>query len=156
MLRCRPLGHANTSRGVQGRRPTLYVHEKRLAALPVPVLVVVGDEDALLPQAEANSSSASFRRARPRLPRRPGTCVELENPEEFNRLCLEFLGEGGRREPLVGSVATEIRGAVAIVTLDNAARRNAIDAKGRFGARRRGGGSEEAQGRRRAGAARRR
>src|SRR5882672_6720252 len=45
LLAMSPIGHANTQLGVQGGRPTLYVHEKRLAALSIPVLVVVGDED---------------------------------------------------------------------------------------------------------------
>ena len=30
-----PLGHANTMRGVQGGRPPLYAHEKRIASLRV-------------------------------------------------------------------------------------------------------------------------
>ena len=92
MLAMSPLGHANTSRGVQGRRPTLYVHEKRLAALPVPVLVVVGDEDA-----PCRKPSEFLERVLPdvrvRVFPQTGHCVNLENPEEFNRLCLEFLGE---------------------------------------------------------------
>ena len=92
MLAMSPLGHANTSRGVQGRRPTLYVHEKRLAGLRLPVLVVIGDEDA-----PCRKPSEFLERvlpdARLRVFPQTGHCVNLENPEEFNRLCLEFLGE---------------------------------------------------------------
>ena len=92
LLAMSPLGHANTSRGVQGRRPTLYVHEKRIAALRLPVLVVVGDEDE-----PCRKPSDFLERVLPdaRLHVLPGTghCVNLENPEEFNRLCLAFVGE---------------------------------------------------------------
>ena len=91
LLAMSPLGHATTSRGVQGRRPTLYVHEKRLASLEVPVLVVVGDEDA-----PCRKPSEFLERALPdvRLQVFPqtGHCVNLENPAEFDRLCLEFIG----------------------------------------------------------------
>jgi pimeloyl-ACP methyl ester carboxylesterase len=92
LLAMSPLGHANTSRGVQGRRPTLYVHEKRLAALPVPVLVVVGDEDA-----PCRKPSDFLKRVLPdaslHVIPQTGHCVNLENPDEFNRLCMNFLGK---------------------------------------------------------------
>ena len=39
------LGHANTLRGVQLRRPPLYTMEKQLARLKVPLHAFVGDED---------------------------------------------------------------------------------------------------------------
>ncbi len=92
MLAMSPLGHANTSRGVQGRRPTLYAHEKRLAALSVPVLVVVGDED------EGCRKPSDFLErvlpdARLHVIPQTGHCVNLENSAEFNRLCLAFIGE---------------------------------------------------------------
>jgi pimeloyl-ACP methyl ester carboxylesterase len=90
LLAMSPLGHANTMRGVQARRPTLYVHEKRLAALSIPVLVVVGDEDT-----GCRKPSEFLERVLPdvRLQVFPetGHCVNLENPAEFNRLCLAFV-----------------------------------------------------------------
>ena len=90
LLAMSPAGHANTQLGVQGRRPPLYVHEKRLAALRVPVLVVVGDEDA-----PCRKPSDFLERVLPdaRLHVFPqtGHCVNLENPAEFNRLCLGFI-----------------------------------------------------------------
>lgn len=90
LLAMSPAGHANTQLGVQGRRPPLYVHEKRLVALRLPVLVVVGDEDEpcrkpsdflarVLPDARLHVFSQT------------GHCVNLENPAEFNRLCLGFI-----------------------------------------------------------------
>ena len=92
MLAMSPLGHANTSRGVQGRRPTLYVHEKRIAALHLPVLVVVGDEDEPC-RKPSDFLERTLPDARLRVFPQTGHCVNLENPEEFNRLCLEFLAE---------------------------------------------------------------
>jgi len=90
LLAMSPLGHASTMRGVQARRPTLYVHEKRLAALSIPVLVVVGDEDAgcrkpsdFLERVLSDVRLKGFPQT--------GHCVNLENPAEFNRLCLEFI-----------------------------------------------------------------
>ena len=85
-----PVGHANTMRGVQARRPPLYAHEKRLASLRVRTLVVVGDEDA-----GCRKPSEFLERVLPnaRLVVVPGTghAVNQEEPAEFNRLCLAFL-----------------------------------------------------------------
>lgn len=90
LLAMLPLGHANTMRGVQGRRPPLYVHEKRLAGLHIPVLVVVGDEDA-----GCRKPSDFLKRVLPdaslHVFPQTGHCVNLENPAEFNRLCLGFI-----------------------------------------------------------------
>jgi pimeloyl-ACP methyl ester carboxylesterase len=90
LLAMSPLGHANTMRGVQGRRLPLYAHEKRLAALSLPVLVVVGDEDA-----GCRKPSEFLERvlpdARLHVFAQTGHCVNLENPAEFNDLCLGFI-----------------------------------------------------------------
>jgi len=90
LLAMSPLGHANTMRGVQGKRPPLYVHEPRLAALFIPVLVVVGDEDA-----GCREPSEFLKRVLPdaslHVIPRTGHCVNLEDPAGFNRLCLEFI-----------------------------------------------------------------
>ena len=93
-----PLGHANTSRGVQARRPTLYVHEKRLAALAVPVLVVVGDEDEPC-RKPSDFLGGVLPDARLHVFPETGHCVNLENPVEFNRLCLDFIGEPVAAKP---------------------------------------------------------
>jgi pimeloyl-ACP methyl ester carboxylesterase len=92
LLAMSPLGHASTSHGVQGRRPTLYVHEKRLAGLRVPVLVVVGDEDEPC-RKPSDFLERVLPDARLRVFPRTGHCVNLENPDEFNKLCLAFLDE---------------------------------------------------------------
>jgi pimeloyl-ACP methyl ester carboxylesterase len=90
LLAMSPIGHANTQRGLQGRRPPLYAHEQRLAALFLPVLVVVGDEDA-----GCRKPSDFLKRVLPdaslHVIPQTGHCVNLENPAEFNRLCLGFV-----------------------------------------------------------------
>ena len=90
LLAMSPLGHANTMRGVQGKRPPLYVHKERLSALFIPVLVVVGDEDV-----GCREPSEFLKRVLPdaslHVIPRSGHCVNLEDPVEFNRLCLEFI-----------------------------------------------------------------
>ncbi|HET7200070.1 MAG TPA: alpha/beta hydrolase [Burkholderiales bacterium] len=92
LLAMSPVGHANTMRGVQGRRPPLYVHEKRLAALYLPVLVVVGEEDA-----GCRKPSEFLKRVLPdaslHVIPQTGHCVNLEDPAGFNRLCLAFVGK---------------------------------------------------------------
>jgi pimeloyl-ACP methyl ester carboxylesterase len=85
-----PLGHANTLRGVQMRRPTLYSLGARLARLKVPLHVVVGDED------ETSLGPGLFiKRACPaaRLTIVPATghVVNVEEPALFNRLTENFL-----------------------------------------------------------------
>jgi pimeloyl-ACP methyl ester carboxylesterase len=91
LLAMSPVGHANTMRGVQGRRPPLYVHEKRLAALYLPVLLVVGDDDA-----GCRKPSGFLKRVLPDASLHviplTGHCVNLEDPAGFNRLCLAFVG----------------------------------------------------------------
>ena len=81
---------ANTMRGVQGRRPPLYAHEKRLASLRVRTLVVVGEEDT-----GCRKPSEFLGRVLPdaRLVVVPktGHAVNQEEPAEFNRLCLAFI-----------------------------------------------------------------
>jgi len=83
-------GAANTMRGVQARRPSLYDLEDRLAQLAVPTLVVAGDEDdqTLLP-------GIFLKRTIPAcgllvLPK-TGHTINLEEPDAFNRAVAEFL-----------------------------------------------------------------
>jgi len=88
-----PVGHAHTMRGVQARRPPLYAHEKRLASLRVRTLVVVGDDDA-----GCRKPSEFLERVLPDsrlvVVPRTGHAVNQEEPAEFNRLCLAFIGAG--------------------------------------------------------------
>jgi pimeloyl-ACP methyl ester carboxylesterase len=92
-----PLGHANTLRGVQKRRPTLYSLARGLARLKVPLHVVVGDEDET-----ALAPGLFLKRICPaaRLTVAPATghVVNVEEAALFNRITENFLNlvESGR------------------------------------------------------------
>jgi pimeloyl-ACP methyl ester carboxylesterase len=93
-------GAANTMRGVQARRPSIYDLEERLRAMRVPTLVVVGDEDDHCIQ-----PGVFMKRTIPAcglcvLPR-TGHTLNLEEPELFNRVVGDFIAqvEAGRWEP---------------------------------------------------------
>ncbi|HET7597521.1 MAG TPA: alpha/beta hydrolase [Burkholderiales bacterium] len=94
------LGSANTLRGIQARRPSLYTLAPRLARLQVPVHVVCGDEDpsALLPSVFLKRACHS---ARLTVVAGTGHAVNVEEPERFNAVTAEFLAEvdSGRWRP---------------------------------------------------------
>jgi len=86
------LGSANTLRGVQARRPTLYSLERGLARLTVPTHIVTGDEDnncvdpgifikRVCPAARLTVVAAT------------GHAVNIEEPDLFNRITAEFLAQ---------------------------------------------------------------
>lgn len=84
------VGSANTMRGVQGRRPNLLDLESELGELAVPLLVLCGDEDD-----QCLDPSLWLKRVVPMgalavLPR-SGHTLNLEEPDEFNRLVGTFL-----------------------------------------------------------------
>lgn len=85
------LGSANTMRGVQARRPSLYSLESQLRGLTVPTLVVSGDEDDHCLQ-----PSLFLKRTIPAsglwiLPK-TGHTINLEEPAAFNQGVHDFLG----------------------------------------------------------------
>jgi pimeloyl-ACP methyl ester carboxylesterase len=96
-------GAANTMRGVQMRRPSLYDLEAEFRSLETAVLVMVGDEDdhciqpgLFLKRTIARSGLAVFPKS--------GHTLNLEEPELFNRLLSEFIaqveaGRWGPRDP---------------------------------------------------------
>ena len=96
-------GSANTSRGFQGGRPSLYEFEGRIRRLETPALIVVGDEDdrciepsLYLKQTLAGSGLVMFPKT--------GHVVNLEEPDLFNRVVGDFLarveaGRWGLRDP---------------------------------------------------------
>jgi pimeloyl-ACP methyl ester carboxylesterase len=93
-------GSANTMRGVQARRPSIYDLEDRLKKMPVPTLVMVGDEDDHCLQ-----PGIFLKRTVPAcglliLPK-TGHTLNLEEPEHFNRFVGEFIEqvEAGRWPP---------------------------------------------------------
>jgi 3-oxoadipate enol-lactonase len=90
-------GSANTMRGFQARRPSLYDFEAEIRRISVPTLIVVGDEDEpclepsmFLKQWIASSGLAVFPKT--------GHVVNQEEPALFNRTVDEFLtrAEAGR------------------------------------------------------------
>lgn len=96
-------GSANTMRGVQQGRPSLYDLRDDLAKVDVPVLLLVGDEDEgcldtnLMLKRTIPSSALAI------LPR-TGHTSNLEEPEYFNALVVDFLakvdaGRWGLRDP---------------------------------------------------------
>jgi pimeloyl-ACP methyl ester carboxylesterase len=103
-------GAANTMRGVQRERPSLYDLRDALEQLNVPTMLVVGDEDEgcldatlMLKRTIPSSALAVFPRT--------GHTANLEEPELFNRLVLDFLAtvDAGRwtlRDPRSISTST--------------------------------------------------
>jgi 3-oxoadipate enol-lactonase len=90
-------GSANTSRGFQGARPSLYDFESEIRKLTVPALIVVGDEDErciepslFLKDALAASGLVVLAKT--------GHVVNLEEPDLFNGMVGDFLSrvEAGR------------------------------------------------------------
>ena len=94
------LGSANTLRGIQAKRPTLYRLERRIARLKVPLHVISGDEDdnclqpgifikRICPSACLTVVPAT------------GHAVNREEPDLFNRITADFLAsvDSGRWMP---------------------------------------------------------
>ena len=93
-------GAANTMRGVQARRPSIYDLESSLAAMQVPTLVMVGDEDdhCLQPGLFLKKTiPACGLLVMPKT----GHTLNLEEPDLFNQFLHEFIGlvEAGRWAP---------------------------------------------------------
>jgi pimeloyl-ACP methyl ester carboxylesterase len=93
-------GSANTLRGVQARRPTLYSLERGLRRMKVPTLIITGDEDN-----QCLEPAIFIKRVCPaaRLAVFPATghAVNLEEPDLFNLVVGEFLAlvDSGRWRP---------------------------------------------------------
>jgi pimeloyl-ACP methyl ester carboxylesterase len=105
-------GSANTLRGVQARRPSLWDLTERMRTLELPTLVVVGDEDhaCLMPGVLLKQTIPTAALA---VVPNTGHAVNTEEPDTFNRLVDDFLHlvEGGRwprRDPR--AVTTTIYG----------------------------------------------
>jgi pimeloyl-ACP methyl ester carboxylesterase len=83
-------GAARTMLGVQRLRPSLYDLRDELAAMTVPVLIVVGDEDEGCLEADLMLKRTIPTSGLAILPRTGHTC-NLEEPEVFNALVERFL-----------------------------------------------------------------
>lgn len=83
-------GRANTMRGVQGSRTPFFARPDELAKIPLPVLIVAGDED------DSTLELALF--LKKTIPRcglvivpRTGHTINLEEPAKFNTALEDFL-----------------------------------------------------------------
>jgi pimeloyl-ACP methyl ester carboxylesterase len=94
------VGAANTMRGVQARRPSLYDLEDRLRAMDVPTLVMVGDEDDHCLQPGLFMKKTIPACGLLVLPK-TGHTLNLEEPGYFNGFVADFiaLAEAGRWAP---------------------------------------------------------
>ena len=94
------LGSANTMRGVQARRPSIYDLEDRLKRMMTPTLVIVGDEDDHCLQPGIFLKKTVPACGLLILPK-TGHTLNLEEPDHFNRFVGEFIGlaEAGRWMP---------------------------------------------------------
>lgn len=97
------LGAANTMRGVQARRPSLWALEAELSALTVPTLIMLGDEDesCLIPGVYLKRTIPSSGLV---VIPKSGHTLNIEEPEAFNRALIEFFaqveaGRWGLRDP---------------------------------------------------------
>jgi len=98
-----PLGCANTFLGIQGKRPTVYELQDKMAKMTIPTYIMTGDEDepcldpGLMMKRTISSSWLSI------LPQ-SGHAINLEEPVLFNQLVQEFLtavesGQFRNRDP---------------------------------------------------------
>jgi pimeloyl-ACP methyl ester carboxylesterase len=94
------MGYANTFRGVLGKRPALYSMEQAFRTLTVPLLIVNGDEDDKCLEPGIFIKRVCPSAALAVLPW-SGHLVNLEEPDMFNRLLLDFLTlvDSGRWRP---------------------------------------------------------
>jgi pimeloyl-ACP methyl ester carboxylesterase len=94
------LGLANTQRGLQSRRPTLFQLERELRDLKMPVFIVVGDEDDNCVPAAVFIKQVCPN-ARLLICPATGHAVNTEEPDLLNRMLLDFLTlvDSGRWRP---------------------------------------------------------
>jgi len=90
------LGSSLTLRNVQGKRPALHELEAELRRLAIPVLIVAGDEDVHC-LAPSLYLKRTIRDAGLWIVPWSGHAVNLEEPDAFNRVVLDFLGAVERR-----------------------------------------------------------
>ena len=102
------VGARNTQLGVQGERPSLYDLTDQMKTLTVPTLILTGDEDwpclqpgLLMKQAIPSAALSVMPNC--------GHTINLEDPDQFNRLVGDFLRRSMRGG---GQSATLARSAV--------------------------------------------
>ncbi len=83
-------GSANTSRGFQGGRPSLYDFDSEIRKLTTPALIVVGDEDERCIEPGLFLKDALAASGLVMMPK-TGHVVNLEEPDLFNEVVGDFL-----------------------------------------------------------------
>ena len=83
-------GSALTMRGVQARRPSLWELQDDMKKLRLPTLIVTGDEDDPCLEPSLMMKRAISTAALAVMPS-AGHTINIEDPEEFNRLVFNFL-----------------------------------------------------------------
>ncbi|RZN35717.1 alpha/beta hydrolase [Bradyrhizobium sp. Leo121] len=85
-------GSANTQQGVQKERPSLYALVEEMKRITVPTLIITGDEDwpCLLPGILMKQSIPSAALA---VMPNSGHAINIEEPEEYNRIVGDFLAQ---------------------------------------------------------------
>ena len=84
------VGMANTMRGVQKRRAPIYAHEAAIKVLQVPVMVVLGGDDAGC-QKPSEFLARTISGARLEIFPGTGHLVNIEEAERFNALLRDFV-----------------------------------------------------------------
>ena len=86
------IGSANTQAGVQKERPSLYTLVEEMRRISVPTLIITGDEDwpCLLPGVLMKQTIPTA--ALSVMPN-CGHAINLEEPEEYNRIVGDFLAQ---------------------------------------------------------------
>jgi pimeloyl-ACP methyl ester carboxylesterase len=95
ILKTKPAGAAAALRGMAVRRDQTDL----LQEIIVPVLILVGSEDAITPPADSRAMHDKIEGSRLEIIEGAGHVSNLERPAEFNRALVTFLGEvqsGGR------------------------------------------------------------
>jgi pimeloyl-ACP methyl ester carboxylesterase len=83
-------GLTNTMRGVQKRRPPLYAHKDKIAAMKIPALVVLGGIDQGC-EKPSHFLKETLPGARLEILPNTGHGVNIEEPERVNRMVEEFV-----------------------------------------------------------------
>ena len=85
-------GSANTQQGVQKERPSLYTLVEEMKRIVAPTLIITGDEDwpCLMPGILMKQSIPSAALA---VMPNSGHAINIEEPEEYNRIVGDFLAQ---------------------------------------------------------------
>ena len=86
------VGSANTMRGVQAKRPSLYAIEQRLRGLNLPTLIIAGDEDDHTLQPSIFLKRCLTASGLLVLPK-TGHTLNLEEPDKVNHALAEFFAQ---------------------------------------------------------------